>query len=266
MAARRVNRFFSAFSEMFKGSGRAKSGITRRHGLELKISKKDFYRGGRFLAYSPEMKKFVSKNRGILLTAKELIEKNFDELLFGRQKTRKGITVKRAATGRDRGGSLALTLKVSARGKELFVKITDFENGLDTLRGFQTAEKYLKTIKHRAGKFSVRVIKPHLIYSRETMLKDSLKYTTDRPNGDKSKAKPRVYIVTDFYREGEVIQLSNLKKLKRKVRSAEEMERLFSATARIRIDLMKEGIQDFPGQNIYYHPKSKTILLFDLSR
>ncbi|MBI2530232.1 MAG: hypothetical protein HYW05_03775 [Candidatus Diapherotrites archaeon] len=215
-----------------------------------------------FLAYSPEARSFIAKNKKVLRSIYEFVH-NEDNIK----------RLKNSAIGIDVGGgihigydatgllyrgepSVTSTLKVSVAGKVFFVKInkTNMEKAADVLHSTQVMEKYLRKRHYKVGEFNVRVIKPMLLYE---------------PTGGKT------YVATEFYKEGDVILIYDMEyhnfadyrgikgglKYGRDLRFSE----LRKTIQAIRMDDENKAGDVFT-HNAFYQPKTNTILLFDLRR
>jgi uncharacterized coiled-coil DUF342 family protein len=79
-------------------------------------------------------------------------------------------------------------------------------------------------------------------------------------------AMRKIHNSPDYNKQRFFLLLNNKKQLREAVSSNEEVEKILSAFKKLKTGSMSEGIQDIHGENVFYHPKSKTILLFDLSR
>ncbi|MCX6801429.1 MAG: hypothetical protein NTZ73_04545 [Candidatus Diapherotrites archaeon] len=207
--------------------------ITRKRG-RYALPKKNLF------AYSPEMKDFVRKNKGILIPTYRLIEKNKKRLEKGEiiSDRKRGIKIQHGATGTDLGSMHEMLLKVTAGNKEFFVKT--YPPGMDverTANAYLQMEGVLESINHRIGKINIRTIKPNVIYGR----------------GGGS-----MYFVTDFFNKGEVVQLRDSKI--RFVPAFMAMLKLKKAVESAKLPVYC----DIGTHNMFYIPETKTILLYDL--
>ncbi len=190
---------------------------------------------GRVLGVSPQFKKFSKKQRGFVLEAKRLIEKNFEVLKEpGKKINSNGIRIERAHTGSHEGINNYLTLKVSVAKKEFFVKIAKTISIERNIKGIEIVNKYLKKKEGKINGFKVKAIMPHLVYSKNIEQKS--------------------FFVTDFFNHNEVVMVRDLKNPEN-----------FKIT-RVLEKIGKENalIYDIGPHNAFYNPKTKTILLFDI--
>jgi len=232
--------------------GRRKKLATKETELKERIGKASI------LVYSPEFKKFVRNNRSVLTNTYRLVWENFERLQRGKEIVDKktGIRIVREATGSFKGTRAIFTLKVTVGNKEFFVKaFTRVSEAMGILAGYRKANAFLKQKNYRFGGYNVRVIKPHLIISKS------------RPFFE---GKPvRAFLVTDFYRQGEVIQVRDLKK--------REFDSISSVLYKLKSEIFREavgvadvlfreavGVADVFPENAFFEPKTNTILLFDI--
>jgi len=230
---------------MKRFSGRRKKPATKGTELKERIGKESI------LVYSPEFKKFVGENKPVLSQAYKLILGNFERLQRREEIVDKktGIRIVREATGSYTGSVVILTLKVTVGNKEFFVKaFATVPEVMRSLAGYRKANAFLKQENYRFGGYNVRVIKPHLIISK------SRPFFEGR---DREHREPvRGFLVTDFYRQGEVVQVIDLANRKRDSISS-VIRKLSGEMKAVRV----AGV--FP-ENAFFEPKTNTILLFDI--
>ncbi len=242
-------------------AGFAFGGRAKARKVQKKTDLKQMRGKGWLFAYSPEARSFIAKNRKVLRSVYEFIrnEENIKRLRNSalRLDIGNGIHIGYGATGlRYKGHKTTSTLKVSVAGKEFFVKIgyNNRENVTTLHQGMQFMENYLRKRHYKIEEFNVRTIKPLLMY--------------EPPEG-------KTYIVTEFYREGDVISVYDMERYnftdyngpKSILKSREDprFQRLNNAIRSIREDTGNK-IGDLDIHNAFYEPKTNTILLFDLRR
>ncbi|MCX6801456.1 MAG: hypothetical protein NTZ73_04680 [Candidatus Diapherotrites archaeon] len=211
-----------------------------------------------YLAYSPEFKRFVGRNRRVLIPTYKLIEDNLKLLNSGKPVVdrKSGITIQKARTGgRGTGWKTwhgTIRLKVTFRGKEFFVKRTNAEDAEMWLHAIGPVEKYLAVHHNRISGFNIRLLKPHLIYEkelsdREVRVRKNI-FVDDNP----------LWMVTDFLKKGEFVYFGDYsRKYKKQIEVIDKLNDLLHKKTRGRVG-------DIRGENCAYHPKSNTIFLLDI--
>lgn len=194
----------------------------------------------RMLAQSLIARRIVQRNRGMLLNAYRLIKENFDNLKKGNSIKSKGIFVGQAATGKFKGKKNFLTLLVKAKGMNFFVKIFELRNEVDIMQGFSTLENWLQQHHYTVEGIKIKPLRPLLLY-------------------EDSNSKVG-YLVTPFFREGEVEQVQYM----------EDKQKKKKITAVIgRLNREMEALHDvweIATVNAFYHPRTDSVLLFDIYR
>ena len=193
---------------------------------------------GRLLAYHPGVRK-VNGGKAAFVPTYRLLRDNLERLRSGETvvDAKHGISMVRAATGSYKGAMNTITVKAVMGGKEFFIKMGIKTEGIRLIGAAHLADKYLKRIGHKVAGFKVEVIKPHIVY--------------DNPRND------RTYYATDFYNQGEVIQAIDAE--------GPLKERLDIAIKRLKEGMEEPlGLRGIASKNAFYHPKTGTIMLFDL--
>ncbi len=191
-------------------------------------------RRGNIFANSAASKEFAVEHRGVFSLARKLIQEKFRFIEGGKIVADKDckVAVQKAWTGKEPGTKNILTMRVIAEGKELFVKIASPYWIKANISGLLLADEFLRKQGYRFGNFNVRAIMP---YKAATF-------------------KGVSYLATDFFRGGEVVPVSEAK-------NAKEIEKCIKDIDR---ELSRKGVVDAIPENAFYHPKTNTILLFDL--
>jgi len=220
--------------------GRREKLATKETELKERIGKASI------LVYSPEFKRFVGENKPVLSQAYKLILGNFERLERGEEIVDKktGIRIVREATGSYKGQMAYFNLKVTVGDKEFFVKsFTRVFEDMESLGGYRKVNAFLKQKNYRFGGYNVRVIKPHLIISKS------------RPFFEGRTV--RGFLVTDFYRQGEVIQVIDL--------AIREFASISSVIRELGDEMFRAvGVYNVVPINAFFEPKTNTILLFDI--
>lgn len=199
----------------------------------------------RFLAFNPAVRdEFVIRNKRVLLSTYKLIVENLEILSQGQiiADKKAGIEIEKAATGSYKGAIHYTTLRVKANGREFFVKVSLWREGESLLAAVHKVDRYLKQVGHKIDGFHIKVIKPHIIY--------------DDPN------VKRTFLATNFYNPGEVVQVWDLK--------GADYAKVNAPLEKLRKALMDDApegqkIKGIGSRNAFYHAKTNTILLFDLT-
>ncbi|MDD5163069.1 MAG: hypothetical protein PHD95_02560 [Candidatus ainarchaeum sp.] len=194
----------------------------------------------RTLAFSPKIKQFVKQHRGVLIPCFQMIQQHLKELREGIPIANKetGVKIERAATGGYCGNVKIVTVKVQASGKEFFVTVDDNPDGAkQVLKNLEIAESRLETIEHRIGKYSVQLIKPHLVYAHSIA-----PGTTNQT----------VFWVTNFYSPKEVMQVWETRG---KLRQS-----LYAALTQLKM----QGTLLPSVTNTFYNRKTREILIYDI--
>ncbi len=195
----------------------------------------------RFLTYSPEAKEFVRKNSGVLLEAHRLINENLLELLRGEpvSNKEKTITIKKAATGSSKGERKFFSAKVTVKENYFFLKIVNQAVAREIMEASDRMEKLLQKTNYKINGITVRQIKPHIVYE--------------------NWMQKMTFVVTDFFEETQVVQVSDMPKtiIKRKIETV--LEQLWRKTDR----QFPEDPLDISTKNAFYNKKTRTILLYD---
>lgn len=192
--------------------------------------------GKRFLAYSPEFKKFVREHREILVPTLGFFRENLAKLEAMPQgqeivDEKTGVRIKKELTGSYKGMRKDSTFKVVVGEKEFFVKIRQGISATEIMGRTQKLDSFLREKGYKINGFNVKVIKPHLMYKE--------------PNGTS-------LLVTEFYNEKRVKMVYDLKgRLRKKIDTVLE-----------NITGHSEG--DFVPVNSFYEIKTNTIWLFDI--
>ncbi len=221
------------------GTGKPWHGSKRNSRRLIGLQVKE--RGAKLLARSVETKQLVREKKGLFLKTYGLIEKNFEDFRNGAEFNDKegGLHIKKANTGSRKGSHNQMTLKVSAQGREFFIKIFELKDYLNVLKGIRTVEDYLRRRNYKIENVTIRVIKPHLLYE--------------------NRATGRGYLVTDFFNESEVILVHDMPK------KSEERKRIINAIEVLRKPLeYKHDVIEIQPFNAFYCQKTDTVLLFDL--
>ncbi len=193
------------------------------------------------LARSPELRQFMKEQRGAFSRASKIIRQHFEELRLGGSEfvdKEKKLSIKKASTGSFKGTHNDVTLKVKVENRAFFVKIFDYKDYLDVLRGFRTAESYLRRRKYKVAGLSVKVIKPLLLYE--------------------DRLRKKIYLTTDFFEEGKVIQVKDMRKDENKARVIKALDELTREIEH------KRNIIEIQPLNAFYNQETNTVLLFDL--
>ena len=111
---------------------------------------------------------------------------------------------------------------------------------MNVLRGFRTAENYLKRRKYRVAGLNMRVIKPQLLYE--------------------DRVKKKIYLATDFFEEGQVIQIKDMKKSEKKAHIIHALDQLY------RVMDWKHNVFEIAPHNAFYNAATDTVLIFDLQQ
>jgi len=217
---------------------RARQAIKKKAGtpsIEWKPSKIN-NRHGNIFANSTASKEFKRMHRGVFSKARKLIQDKFKYLERGGIAVDKKcqVAVEKAFTGKFPGTKNILTMKVTVEGKELFVKIAKPRLIKANVSGLAKANEFLQKKGYRFGKFNVRAILPFKAVTFKNVS----------------------YLATDFLREGEVTQVY-------KAKNSKEIEKCIKALDK---ELSKIGVVDAIPANAFFHKKTNTILLFDLTK
>ncbi len=185
------------------------------------------------LAISSEFDQFLQKNKNLIRPIYKLIRGNRARLAAGKPiiDKKRGIDIRRAATGGYKGR--CLTLKVNVGEIDFFVKESSFSL-VDYARIMAIVDNCLKIKNYKIGRFNIHIIKPHLLYER----------------------RAHSYLVTDFYNKNEVKQVSDM-------REKDRCEILAAIDVPNR-ELWKYGVEGVIDFNAFYQQKTNTILLFDI--
>ena len=191
-------------------------------------------RHGNIFADSETAREFKRMHRGIFSTARKIIQEKLGLIEKGKIVVNKECTVavQAARTGKFSGKKNFLTMKVTAEGKEIFVKISNPHLIKANVSGLVLADEFLGKKSYKFGKFNVRVILPQ-------------KAVTFRGVS---------YLATNFLRPGEVELVSEM----------ENAGEIKSCLKNIEKELSRIGVTDVLPENAFYHRKTGTILLFDL--
>ena len=192
-------------------------------------------RHGRVFANSEKAKEFGMRHAGIFPRARKLIQRKIGLIEKGRIVTDEQckITVQRASTGDFSGTKKFLTMKVIVEGRAFFVKLARPDIIRANVNGLILADEFLRKIGYKWGRFNVRAIMPYKAVA----------------------FKGSSYLATDFFRPDEVMQVSEMKNAGEITRCLREID----------TELSKIHIYDTLPENAFYHKKTNTILLFDLS-
>lgn len=195
--------------------------------------------GDRISAVAPEFERFANQNSKVFSRTIELINNNFEKFLMGKKikDTKAGISIKHDYTGVYNGDIKEITLRVTAAGRDFFVKTVKRRHAERMVYASQIADEFLKRGNYKFEGYNVKVIKPLLVYQT--------------PIGE---GKVRTYVVTDFYDKSEVEQLEYYG----------GSDAPHGAMWRLGVELDKRGVREAHSENAFYNPKTKTILLFDL--
>ncbi|MBN1941464.1 MAG: hypothetical protein JW772_04760 [Candidatus Diapherotrites archaeon] len=191
----------------------------------------------RLLAYAPGFKALLSGYKGTFLRSYELIRKEWGTLQQMKivSDNATGIHIKKERTGSYRGQLHTDTFRVTAHGKDFFVKRVTKKELAQMLEAYDKASQALKKMKRAVHGFRVHLVKPIVAYE------------TAQP--------ARTFVVTEFYPEGKVKLVWDLRAKEIKVVEAvKELDR----------KMKQEGILDANEFNTFYNPKTRTILLFDV--
>ena len=193
----------------------------------------------RVIGYSPEFKEFIKKNRGTFTYARKLMIQNLGKIIKGETIESNGIRMRQEQTGEDYhpGRPRRLSIRATTKGYDFFIRWSvGTSEHLFSLTAHNRAQKALEQIGHKFKGYNVQLIKPHFLYRAET------------------KKEPIIIKVTDFYKENEVVSAGIIKSIKFK-RVLKELE-----------DYMYSNkVYDASSQNAFYAPRTRTILLFDIS-
>lgn len=199
----------------------------------------------RSLAYTPKFKKFVGKNNHIILRVKKLITTYFDGLRSGEEvKTKDGkVSIVRYASGKNKGAANLITLRARVEKRLFFIKIIQGKDNRLAQR-YDLAEILLLKLGRKINGFTVRIIKPQLIYT------EGIK--------DRSLSKQgRTFFVSDFIDQSKVVQPNNY--------FGKERDRIYETLGEVSDFMKQEGvILDNPHLNSFYEQKTKTIYLYDI--
>ncbi len=189
---------------------------------------------GSLFASSPIFKRFKNQEKLVESKTRKLIMENFKRLEKGKEiSDKKGkIKIKKAFTGTFGGKHKFLTLRVSASGKEFFVKISSPRKIKENVNALELADRHLSKKGYRVDGFKVKVILPY-----------------------KAVAYKKIgYLVTDFFKQGEVQQISEMR----------DAEKIIKCMGKVATELNKFDVFDVLTVNSFYNSKTNTILLFDL--
>lgn len=199
----------------------------------------------RSLAYTPKFKKFVGKNNHVIFRVKKLITTYFDGLKRGEEvKTKDGkVSIVRYASGLHKGAANLITLRARVEKRLFFIKIIEGKDNRLAQR-YDLAEILLLKLGRKINGFTVRIIKPQLIYT------EGIK--------DRSLSKQgRTFFVSDFIDQSKVVQPNNY--------FGKERDKIYETLGEVSDFMKQEGvILDSPHLNSFYEQKTKTIYLYDI--
>ncbi len=202
----------------------------------------------RVLLYTPALKEYLRESRVSPIMIHNAIQCGVEELKLGKEVPAGKATTQKGGTGKYKGRSGALHLKITAPDRVFFGKVTSEACAArDHVTGLAAVERHLKTHGGKIAGEKFKTIKPHLVYER-------------RVNG-----KTISYIVSDFYGKKQVIQLSNSPKRYSKPRKA---VRKLRATMR-RAVLKRTGKRDsydIGPHNTFKDRKTGELIVFDSDR
>jgi len=193
------------------------------------------------VGYSPEFAQFYRKHKRDIRTAYALVSRKLEELQTmprGTSITIKGVKITKEHTGSYQGQNNVLTLKMDIKDKEFFVRLEPESAAKNAEHVFETVNDFLKEINHSLGEYTIHVMKPH-IFVRTS-------------NGH------HVISVTDFHHPNEVALGIDLPE--------QERAKIRSVISPLRLKLAFRGITDVGLHNLFYDPKRKRIILFDLNQ
>lgn len=193
----------------------------------------------REIHYTPSFGALLQENKGVALQTYKFVLQNMRRLEAGSLTDPKtGIRIEKTYTGNYPGGE-GITFKVTHKGRNFFLKLIEKYVNQNSPRSYINTEKMLTRLNHKIGRYNVALIRPHLIYTPRNL--DSF-----------------MVIVTDFYKKKEVITLIQGGLSEKEYKSKFEKEcRKLSNLAK------KYGVDDVGRQNMFFHKKSNTILIFD---
>lgn len=199
----------------------------------------------RTLAYSSKFKKFAKKHNHVILRTKKLINTYFEALRRGNEvKSKEGdISIVRYASGTHKGAANLITLRAKVGERLFFIKIIQ---GKDTrlAQRYDLAEILLQKLGRKINGFTVRIIRPQLIYSEGVE--------------NRSLSKPgRTFFVSDFIDQKKVVQPYTY--------FGKERDKIYETLGEVSDFMKQEGvILDSPHLNSFYEQKTKTIYLYDI--
>jgi len=178
-----------------------------------------------------------------LVGIRQAIDKNFEKLKLGEKITEKrtGATIEKARTGKVKGAHNEITLRVSFRGKMLFVKVS-VEDPIKIIQRQKKAAKLLSIMGNTYNGFNLRIIEPHLVYG--TKLTPSRKSTS------------RVFQVTDFFDSKKVTMCNDYK--------GAEAAKLIETTHEMQQKMGILELNESTGVNSFYDKTTRTIYFFDV--
>jgi len=151
-----------------------------------------------------------------------------------------GIRIEGTYTGKYAGGE-GITFRVTYKKQMFYLKLIRKYVGQNSPRAYLNVEKVLTKIKNKIGRYKVKLIRPHLIYTPQRV--DSF-----------------MAILTDFYSKNQVIHLAE------EGISQKRFESDFKPECNAISKMMeKNGIVDVERHNMFFEKKTGTILLFDPS-
>jgi len=195
-------------------------------------------KGERFLALNSH-DPFIAQHGNLIIPAHRLIRRvwrTIGETPVMDEKT--GITVQRAATGRYKGQLNSGTFKVTFGGRQFFVKLFRQAEGWRILRGVEKVDNLLQQSNYKLQGLKVMPIKPHIIYDR------------GRRSG---------VLVSDFFGEGEVVQVAGMPRGEKKARIKRAMEELH-----MKMEENSVVVSGLNEVNAFFLPAENTVLLYDL--
>ena len=195
-------------------------------------------RGLRFLYLAPKFATYFMRNKKVLRAVYRVISNDveLEKLRLGVPFEGHDFRISNETTGSFKGIWHIAALKVSFARKNFFVKIMWGRKAEDALKGMRIVEDFLKRKKHSINNFNVHVIPAIMLYDEAVSFKS--------------------YLVSRFYKEGEVRQVCDLSgKLRRDIDDTLNI---------VNFSRERLGIDDIDSHNAFYFPKDNSIGLFDI--
>ena len=190
---------------------------------------------------TPQFLAIQKENPTIALQTYKFVLKNMKKIgLAPITDPKTGIKIENTYTGAYAGGE-GVTFKVTHKKQVFYLKLIRKYLGQNSPRAYQTIEKVLTRIKNKVGRYKVKLIRPHLVYTPK-------------------RVDVFMAILTDFYSKNQVIHLAEegINKKRYEINFKPECDTI----SRI---MEKNGVVDVERHNMFFEKKTGTILLFDPS-